>query len=421
MIAISLFSGCGGLDFGIEAAGFDIRFRNDFDKHSCATLRRNATGLVHEAPIEEVSVADIRKAVGSSRKAVDLLIGGPPCQPFSKSSYWVRGDTLRLNDPRANTLNEYFRIVEELTPRAILLENVHGISYSGKEEGFQFILSRIQEINRRKGTAYRPVWKVINAADYGVPQLRVRFFLVAIKDGSEFQFPASTHSDLGEGVGDLFELPQNPYVTAWEALRGITPDPDEKLSVGGQWGDLLPSIPEGENYLWHTNRKGGLPLFGWRTRYWCFLLKLAKNRPSWTLQAQPGSSVGPFHWGNRKLSWREMAALQTFPKSFQIDAPRVEIQRQIGNAVPSLLAEVLGRAIRDHLTRRRIDSPLTLAIARAQAIPGPMPPDKVPKKYLHLIGDHQPHPGTGKGRAYSGRSDEKSKNVVDRLPQLEVA
>lgn len=408
MIAISLFSGCGGLDFGIEAAGFDIRYRNDIDRHCCATLRGNgAGGLVQEAPVHEVSATDIRSAVGSGRKVVDLLVGGPPCQPFSKSAYWVRGDTLRLDDPRANTLGEYFRIVEELTPRAILLENVHGIAYSGKEEGFRFVLSKIRDINRRKGTDYRPVWKVINAADYGVPQLRVRFFLVAMRDGSEFSFPSSTHRDLAAQDSDLSALPRSPYVTAWDALRGLEPDSGEKLSVGGRWGALLPSIPEGENYLWHTNRKGGLPLFGWRTRYWCFLLKLAKNRPSWTLQAQPGSSVGPFHWDNRKLSWREMAAIQTFPKSFRIDAPRVEIQRQLGNAVPSLLGEVLGRAIKEHLTRRRIDAPLTLKVARARSVPPAASLEDVPKQYLDLVGDHLPHPGTGKGRAYSVRSGEE--------------
>ena len=76
-------------------------------------------------------------------------------------------------------------------------------------------------------------------------------------------------------------------------------------------GGLLPSIPEGENYLWHTNRGGGLQLFGWRTRYWSFLLKLAKSLPSWTIQAQPASAIGPFHWRSRKLTTREMCRLQT--------------------------------------------------------------------------------------------------------------
>jgi DNA (cytosine-5)-methyltransferase 1 len=400
MSVVSLFSGCGGLDFGFEAAGWDIPFRNDFDRHSCDTLALNAGGEVVHGAIEDISSEQIRSVVGSGKNAVDVVIGGPPCQPFSKSAYWSRGDTLRLKDPRANTLDEYFRVVEDLTPRAFLLENVHGISYSGKEEGFQFLIERIREINRKRGTDYRPTWRVVNAADYGVPQLRVRFILVALRDGKEFRFPDPTHTDADTGNATLFDIHRAPYSTAWDALRHIQPDSDEKLAVGGKWGALLPSIPEGENYLWHTDRKEGLPLFGWRTRYWCFLLKLAKNRPSWTIQAQPGSAVGPFHWENRKLSWREMAAIQTFPKTFKISCPRVEIQRQLGNAVPSLLAETLARSIKEQVCSVHFDEPRKLAVPKARFTPEPEEPSSVPKEFLHLIGEHAAHPGTGKGRSY---------------------
>ena len=341
------------------------------------------------------------------------MIGGPPCQPFSKSAYWSRGDTLRLKDPRANTLDEYFRIVEELHPRAFLLENVHGINYYGKEEGFQFLLKRIRDINIKCGTDYRPSWLVINAADYGVPQLRVRFFLVALRNGTEFCFPEPTHSDNDASNRSLFDSSRSPYITAWDAIGSIHPDPNDRLEVGGRWADLLPSIPEGENYLWHTERKSGLPLFGWRTRYWCFLLKLAKNRPSWTIQAQPGSAVGPFHWENRKLSWKEMAAIQTFPKDFRIDGPRVEIQRQIGNAVPSLLAEVLARKIVAQVKGQALNDAYRLAVKRASFIPPPEPVLEVSNQYLPLIGKHLPHPGTGKGRAYQNKAQQDA--VLDGL------
>jgi DNA (cytosine-5)-methyltransferase 1 len=407
MSTVSLFSGCGGLDFGMEAAGWNIAYRNDSDRHSCDTLELNRGERVQCAPIEEVSSADIRAYVGTAKNSVDLVIGGPPCQPFSKSAYWSRGDTLRLKDPRANTLNEYLRVVEELKPKAFLLENVHGISYSGKEEGFQFLIRRIREINRRAGTDYRPTWRVISAADYGVPQLRIRFFLVGLRSGKEFMFPSPTHGEMDTGYPTLFDIGRSPYATAWDALAEIRPEPNEDLEVGGKWGKLLPSIPEGENYLWHTNRKGGLPLFGWRTRYWCFLLKLAKDRPSWTIQAQPGSAIGPFHWDNRKLSWEELAALQTFPRNFRIDSPRVEVQRQIGNAVPSLLAEVLGRALREQVCGGRISEPLRLAVPRRGTPPPPEPTQDVPRQYLALIGDHAPHPGTGKGRSYQSAAQQQ--------------
>src|SRR5690606_35435717 len=132
------------------------------------------------------------------------------------------------------------------------------------------------------------------------------------------------------------------------------------LRPGGKWGALLPSIPEGENYLWHTERSGGMPLFGWRTRYWSFLLKLSKRLPSWTIQAQPGSAIGPFHWDSRRLTFAELCRIQTFPHKLQIDARRTEMQRMLGNAVPSLIAEVWAREIRKQLFDLPIVTPLKL-------------------------------------------------------------
>ena len=160
-------------------------------------------------------------------------------------------------------------------------------------------------------------------------------------------------------------------------------------------------------------------MFGWRTRYWCFLLKLAKNRPSWTIQAQPGSAVGPFHWENRKLSWKEMAALQTFPKDFRIDCGRVEIQRQLGNAVPSLLAETLARALKEQLGSVRFDEPRTLAVPKTRYTPEPEEPTDVPAEYLRLVGEHAAHPGTGKGRSYQQRRDKAARATAPRaVPYL---
>lgn len=406
-IAVSLFSGAGGLDYGFEAAGFTTAFATDFDHHCCETLRRNRSAWkIAETPVAELSATEILGQSNAPRGEVDVLFGGPPCQPFSKAAYWSRGDTLRLKDPRADTLREYFRLVAELKPRAFLLENVHGINYSGKEEGFDFILNSIRSINRKCGTDYRPVWRVLNAADYGVPQLRVRFIMVAAASGQEFIFPEPTHKPLDD-QGMSFDA-RVEYVRAWDAIGGLKPSQNEALEVGGKWAELLPSIPEGENYLWHTNRKGGVPLFGWRTHYWSFLLKLAKNRPSWTVQAQPGSAIGPFHWENRRLSARELMALQTFPKDIEVSGPRVEVQRQVGNAVPSLLAEVIAREIRRQFFGGRISRIPKLAVQRQTQIPAPEIPKPVPNKYRVLIGNHPDHPGTGKGASYRGRAKPQS-------------
>ncbi len=294
------------------------------------------------------------------------------------------------------------RCIEDLLPEVFLLENVHGISYSGKEEGFLLLEKLTRGINRRAGTNYTLSWKVLNAADYGVPQIRSRFFLVGHRDGRTFQFPQATHSQDSQGVGHLelgLELEQlRPYVTAWDAIGGYTPPAGEDVTARGYWAELLPSIPEGENYLWHTNRKGGQQLFGWRTRYWSFLLKLAKNRPSWTLQAQPGPAIGPFHWDNRRLSAEEMARLQTFPRDLEYRGGHGSIQRQLGNAVPSLLAEILAREIGKQFLGASYECSPTLAVPPKRPIPPPVPVSAVPQKYLVHLGNHADHPGEGKGR-----------------------
>jgi DNA (cytosine-5)-methyltransferase 1 len=143
-----------------------------------------------------------------------------------------------------------------------------------------------------------------------------------------------------------------------------------------------------------------MPLFGWRRRYWTFLLKLAKSRPSWTIQAQPGPAVGPFHWSNRRLSVRALCRLQTFPDDVNIVGGRGSAQKQLGNAVPSLLAEVMGRAIREQL----LDCPnrnvsLKLLPQRRTPTPPPEPIAKVPRRFRQLAGEHSPHPGVGPVRA----------------------
>jgi DNA (cytosine-5)-methyltransferase 1 len=291
---ISLFTGVGGLDLGLEAAGFGVAVAVEIDRDAVDAIRKNRDWPVMQCgdrllPIESVSSPALLAAGRLRVREAALLVGGPPCQPFSKSGYWASGDALRLRDPRANTLREFFRVLGETLPQAFLLENVPGLTFKGKDEGLVFIERQLTTINRRKDTNYVFSVDQLNAADFGVPQLRERVFVVGHRGGRRFQFPKSRYGSK-----------LNPYVTAWDAIGDLQEDRAPSLRVTGRWADLLPSIPEGQNYLFHTPRGGGLPLFGWRTRYWTFLLKLAKNRPSWTLQAQPGPAVGPFHWARVK-------------------------------------------------------------------------------------------------------------------------
>jgi DNA (cytosine-5)-methyltransferase 1 len=226
-----------------------------------------------------------------------------------------------------------------------------------------------------------------------VPQIRHRVFVIGHRDGKQFEFPRATH-------GDQAELPElEPYRTAWDALGDLPElNSDSSLRLTGKWAELLPSIPEGNNYLWHTSRGGGLPLFGWRTRYWNFLLKLSRTLPSWTIQAQPGPATGPFHWTNRKLSARELMRLQTFPDDIIIGCNRADAQRLVGNAVPSALAEALALAISRQFFVRSDHERSGLVPPRRERVPPAWPVAPVSPLYRELVGDHLDHPGTGKGR-----------------------
>jgi len=401
--AISLFTGAGGLDFGFEAAGFRTAVALEIDSRCCITLRHNRRWPTIDRDIAKVPTEELLKVAGLSVGEADVLIGGPPCQPFSKSGFWATGDAKRLADPRATTLEGYMRVLAEARPRAFLLENVEGLGFKGKDEGLQLIHARLAAINSTHGTSYRASIATLNAADYGVAQLRKRIFVVGARDGSAFDFPAPTHAALA----DAASTDSRPrHLTAWDALHDLPEPNDPEVALKGKWAELLPTIPEGENYLWHTDRGGGEPLFGWRRRYWSFLLKLAKNQPSWTIQAQPGPSTGPFHWRNRRLTMREMARLQTFPDDVEIIGSIADAQRQLGNAVPALLGEVLARAISEQLLERgKCGEPLRLAINPAGTPPPrPAPLEPVASQFLKLRGQHEAHPGTGLGAGALSRA-----------------
>ena len=402
LTAISLFTGAGGLDYGFEAAGFRTAVALEINARCCDTLRRNRPWTIIESDIAAVPTEELLSKANLAPGQADVLIGGPPCQPFSKSGFWVTGSAKRLDDPRATTLDGYLRVLAEARPRAFLLENVEGLRFRGKDEGLQLIEARLAAINREYGTRYTASIATVNAAHYGVPQHRQRVLVVGSREGTPFKFPARTHIDPCEA--DWADN-RPRYLRAWDALHDLPPSVDEATHVKGKWAELLPAIPEGSNYLWHTDRGGGEPLFGWRRRYWSFLLKLAKDRPSWTIQAQPGPATGPFHWDNRRLTMREMARLQTFPDDVEVAGNLSEAQLQLGNAVPPLLAEVIARAIAAQILNRPMkgDAPLLALHAAPVAPPPPRSPAPVPSRFLSFRGPHSAHPGTGKGTRASAR------------------
>jgi len=391
---LSLFTGAGGLDLGLEGAGFSTRLCVENDPIASATLRTNRPKWTLAETNDAIEFAKdphaALKAAGLAKSDIAVLAGGPPCQPFSKAGYWIENQPKRMDDPRAGTINAYLDIVRDVKPPVLLFENVPAFAFKGKDEGITAFRAGLEAVNRSAGTSYKPSIFLVNAADYGVPQTRERIFVVAARDGTEFRMPAPTY-----GTGAR----HGRYVTAWDAIGDLDElTPDDSLTLQGKWADLLPSIPEGKNYLWHTPEGGGLSLFGWRTRFWSFLLKLSKRLPAWTIQASPGPATGPFHWRNRLLSVDELARLQSFPKAYSIDGARGSCQRQIGNAVPPVLAEVIGLEIRRQLFGSRLPNrEISLAIPHRNDRPRAFPTREVPYKYRALVARHKPHPGVGKG------------------------
>ena len=346
MRCVSLFSGCGGLDLGLQRAGFQHVFATDLDPFCAESYAAN----LPEVPFWTGTAADltpqlISEVAGLETGQIALLAGGPPCPPFSKSRFYRKEKPRALDDEVGQeTIDAYLRILEALKPRAFLLENVAGLAYKVHESALEEILSRAAK------AGYELSHQVINAADYGVPQMRERFFVVGML-GRPFEFPLHTHAKR-PGTGLSGAGPQ-PWRTAGEVLNDL--DTEENADdaghfAGGKYHDLLRKIPPGDNYLFFTEKRGHPdPQFKWRSRYWSFLLKLSPDLPSWTIQARRSNNMGPFHWRNRILRIAEVKRLQTFPDDWQLSGTIERQWRQIGNAVPPLLAETLGAAIRDQL------------------------------------------------------------------------
>jgi DNA (cytosine-5)-methyltransferase 1 len=341
--SVSLFSGCGGLDLGMHRAGFRCILATDFDPICADSYRSNFP----EVPFlcERASELDgevlAAASNGQTEDGVDLLVGGPPCPPFSKSRFYRTDMPRALKDEVGDeTIRAYLRVLKAIRPRAFVLENVAGLAYKVHRDALNLILQAAAELG------YSVSSEVVNAADFGVPQTRQRFFIVGML-GQAFEFPSATHAKPGSGA----ELP--PWPTAGEAIGDL--DTEERASddghfAGGKDHELLREIPPGDNYLYFTEKRGHPePRFAWRSRYWSFLLKLSPDLPSWTIQARRSNNMGPFHWRNRILRIDEVMRLQTFPDTWRLAGTVEQQWRQVGNAVPPLLAQCLGTALAQQL------------------------------------------------------------------------
>lgn len=334
---VSIYSGAGGIDSGFHKAGFSNVFSTDYWKPSCDSLEKNKIS-------ENVVCTDIRKInfkeVLKRFKKIDCLVGGPPCPAYSKSRFYLKNKKRALEDENAYTLQEYFRAVEELSPKVFLFENVFGFVYKPHKDASDYLKLRSDELG------YDISCKVINCANYGVPQIRERFFCVGVKKGNKkFVFPDETHND----PNILNSNNKIPWVTCGDILSNIDynlPE-DSNMLAGSKHKELLKEVPPGENYLYFTKERGyKKPKFKWRSRFWSFLLKLSPNKPSWTIQASHSNNMGPFHWKNRFLRILEIKRIQTFDDEYVFCGDFKTQWRQIGNAVPPLVSKILALAIK---------------------------------------------------------------------------
>src|SRR5690606_15534434 len=207
-------------------------FRNaisvECDREAVQTLKHNRDWCVIQYPIESPKAGsrEILRLSKLREGEADSLIGGPPCQPFSKSGFWHNGRSQRLNDPRALTLREYLRVLRDTLPKTFLLENVPGLGRDPRHsDALQLIQRELDKINDERSTSYTFEVAQVNAAAFGVPQMRERVFLVGDREGRSFQFPSPTHR-LEEETDQVVFITEGdarlpPAATAWDAIGDL--------------------------------------------------------------------------------------------------------------------------------------------------------------------------------------------------------
>jgi DNA (cytosine-5)-methyltransferase 1 len=332
---VDLFAGAGGMTLGFHGAGFRSVFAVEIEPAAAKTYAANFRTYVPPGPIELVD----------SFPYADVIIGGPPCQGFSPLGR-DRDDHSRA---ALNSLwKEYLRAVRQIRPKVFVVENVPEFLKSAQ---FQTFLQTL----RRSLPEYVVEYGILNAADYGVPQRRRRGIVLASRIGP-LRFPEKTHgaqsksgrpyATVREAISDLplqptdedLHLGRNPKPSSIERYKAI-PEGGNRFDLARNRPDLLPDC-------WKNKPSGTTDVFG---RLWW-------DRPAFTIRTEffkpeKGRYLHPK--AHRPITHREAARLQTFPDDFIFEGSKIEIARQIGNAVPPLLAEAVAREVRRLLVKAR--------------------------------------------------------------------
>lgn len=379
MRSIELFAGAGGLGIGLHEAGFRAAEVVEWDRYCCDTIRENQAREVSAVSDWELIEGDVRSVDFSRHEGrLDLVSGGPPCQPFSM------GGRHRAYDDARDMFPQAIRAVRQAKPRAFIFENVKGLTRASFRNYFEYVrlqlehpeisiradeswehhlgrLERHQTSGARSGLHYRVVTRVLNAANYGVPQKRERVFFVGFRDdlNVEWNFPAETHSREAllwdQSSGEYWERhsvarrdraglpssvsarPSGGELKSWQTVRDALaglPDPERNATASRNFHNHR-FQPGARPYPGHT----GSPL----------------DEPAKTLKAGvhgvPGGEnmLRRADGSVRYFSVRESARLQTFPDEFIFHGSWSETMRQLGNAVPVHLARVVGSDVARHL------------------------------------------------------------------------
>lgn len=330
MKVISLFSGGGGMDFALHDLGVDVVYANDVSKPACDTLGRYF-------PHTDVVHGDIREL--DRFPSADLVVGGYPCQSFS-----LAGNRKPSNDPRTYLFREFARVVATVKPSYFIAENVSGMAGVEKGKWFQ------EQVRIYNDLGYNVTHALVDARDYGVPQRRKRILIVGVRKdlGTIYRFPHRTHAakkDIKTGSGLL------PYSSHGEAIRNLPLDPK------GEYYER-PHDPDGHMswYYMSRNRKAN-----WFEPSFCIVANFRH------ITLHPACQTMKLVWSNladgfkqkwdfsgeyehtainpdlptlevpRRLSWRESAAIQTFPEGYEPTGDLQQKFEQIGNAVPPML------------------------------------------------------------------------------------
>lgn len=362
---ISLFTGAGGIDIGLEDAGYQTSACVEIDEHCRATLKHNRPdwGVFDDATdrmagdIRKIEPDELLKTAGAVKGETALVVGGAPCQPFSNM-----GKKMGKDDPRNGDLFlEFVRIVKGVEPKAFIFENVVGITQAKHSDVIQYMKDKFAEVG------YTISHTVLNSADYGVPQKRQRFFILGLKGDKAPLFPMPTHSknfkewsDFVDGLDHFPDYIPKDWVTVGDAFDALPRDKDKRvdnkrMNISDIVRERMTLIGPGENFkvlpmdmrpnCWKDGGKHqGQDTFG----------RLRLDEPSVTIRTaaynpSKGRYIHPRE--NRGLDIIEMASLQSFPYHWEFkcaDNKAITLKSggaQVGNAVPPLLAQAIGEAL----------------------------------------------------------------------------